>query len=184
MGEFDEVAQGTVARIDAVVVRDIVSVVLGGRRMERHQPNRGDAKPVQIVQTAQQAFEIADAVAIGIHVGADGQAIYHAVLIPEVINHRAGPRWSALRSQWRPWYKRRGAFRVPRASQFVPPVTAAQNRFAIGKLDRWPIHDNSEEFDEVDHHLLTSLRPDLWNCEMSTFNRVAETEIFDLSFFE
>jgi hypothetical protein len=63
-------------------------------------------------------------------------------------------------------------------------VTAAQNRFAIGKLDRWPIHDNSEEFDEVDHHLLTSLRPDLWNCEMSTFNRVAETEIFDLSFFE
>ncbi len=131
MGEFDEVAQGTVARIDAVVVRDIVSVVLGGRRLERHQPNRGDAKPVQIVQTAQQAFEIADAVAIGIHVGADGQAIYHAVLIPEVINHRAGPRWSALRSQWRPWYKRRGAFRVPRASQFVPPVTAAQNRFAI-----------------------------------------------------
>jgi hypothetical protein len=63
-------------------------------------------------------------------------------------------------------------------------VTAAQNRFAIAKLDRWPIHDNSEEFDEVDHHLLTSLRPDLWNCEMSTFNRVAETEIFDLSFFE
>jgi hypothetical protein len=63
-------------------------------------------------------------------------------------------------------------------------VTAAQNRFAIGKLDRWPIHDNSEEFDEVDHHLLTSLRPDLWNCEMSTFNRVAETEIFHLSFFE
>ena len=30
MGEFDKVAQGTVARIDAVIVRDVVTIVLAG----------------------------------------------------------------------------------------------------------------------------------------------------------
>ena len=37
------------------------------------QPDRGYAKPVQIVETPQQASEIADAVAVGIHIGADGE---------------------------------------------------------------------------------------------------------------
>ena len=89
MGEFDEVAERAVARIDAVIVRDIVAVVLAGRRLERHQPDRGDAEPVQIVQPPQQAPEIADAVAVGVHIGADGKAIDHAVLVPEVVDHRA-----------------------------------------------------------------------------------------------
>ena len=87
MGEFDEVAERAVARIDAVIVRDIVTVVLAGRRLERHQPDRGDAEPVQIIEPPQQALEIADAVAIGIHIGADGKAIDHAVLVPEVVDH-------------------------------------------------------------------------------------------------
>ena len=89
MGEFDEVAERAVARIDAVIVRDVVAVVPAGRRLERHQPDRGDAEPVQIVQPPQQALEIADAVAVGIHIGADGQAIDHAVLVPEVVDHGA-----------------------------------------------------------------------------------------------
>ena len=71
MGELDEVAERAVARIDAVVVGDIVTIVAAGRRLERHQPDRGDTEPVQIIQPPQQALEIADAVAIGIHVGAD-----------------------------------------------------------------------------------------------------------------
>ena len=87
MGELDEVAQRAVARIDAVIVLDVVAVVPVGRGLERHQPDRGDAKSVQVVEPALQALEIADAVSIRIHEGADGQAINHAVLVPEVVDH-------------------------------------------------------------------------------------------------
>jgi hypothetical protein len=76
-----------VSRIDPVIVRDIVAVVSAGRRLERHQPDRGDAEPMQIIQTAQQPFEVADAVGIGVHVGADRQTIEDAILVPKVVDH-------------------------------------------------------------------------------------------------
>jgi hypothetical protein len=44
---------------------------------------------VQIIQPPQQSLEIADAVVIGVHIGANGEAIDHAVLVPEVVDHRA-----------------------------------------------------------------------------------------------
>ena len=50
--ELDEVAERAVARIDVVVVGDVVAVVAAGRGLERHQPDRGDAEPVQIVEPA------------------------------------------------------------------------------------------------------------------------------------
>ena len=89
MGELDEVAERAVARIDAVIVGDVVAVVRAGRGLERHQPDRGDAEALQIIQPPQQALEIADAVAIGVHIGADGKAIEYAVLVPEVVDHAA-----------------------------------------------------------------------------------------------
>ena len=87
--ELDEVAERAVARIDAVVVGDVVAVVLARRRLERHQPDRRDAEPVQVVEPPHQALEIADAVAVGVHVGADGQAIDDGVLVPEVVDHES-----------------------------------------------------------------------------------------------
>ena len=87
MGELDEVAERAVARIDAVIVRDVVAIVLAGRGLKRHQPDRGDAEPVKIIEPAQQALEIADAVAVGVHIGADRQAIDDTVLVPEVGDH-------------------------------------------------------------------------------------------------
>ena len=53
VGELDEIAERAVARIDAVVVGDVVAVVACGRGLERHQPDRGDAEAVQIVEPAQ-----------------------------------------------------------------------------------------------------------------------------------
>ena len=87
MSEFDEIAERAVARIDAVIVGNVVAVVSAGRRLKRHQPDRGDAEPVQIVQPPQQSLEIADAVTVGVHIGADGQAIENAALVPEIIDH-------------------------------------------------------------------------------------------------
>jgi hypothetical protein len=44
MGEFDEIAERAVARIDAVIIRNVVAVVAAGRGLERHQPDRCDAE--------------------------------------------------------------------------------------------------------------------------------------------
>jgi len=39
---------------------------------------------------AEKSLEIADPVPVGIHIGADGETIEHAVLVPEVVDHGAG----------------------------------------------------------------------------------------------
>ena len=88
MGELDKIAERAVARIDAVVIGDVVAVILARRRLKRHQPDRADAKTVQIVKPAQQSLEIADAVSIGIHIGADGKTIEDAILVPEIVDHQ------------------------------------------------------------------------------------------------
>ncbi len=87
IGKFDEVAERAVARIDAVIVGNIIAVVAHWRGLERHQPDRGDAKPLQIIQPPQQPLEIADAVAIGIHIGANRQTIQDGILVPKVVDH-------------------------------------------------------------------------------------------------
>ena len=87
MGELDEIAERAVARIDAVIVGDVVAVVLAGRGLERHQPDRGDAEPVQIVEPPQQPLEVADPVAVGVHIGANGKAVDHTILVPEIVDH-------------------------------------------------------------------------------------------------
>jgi hypothetical protein len=50
MGKFDKVAEGPVTGVNAVVVRDVVPVVLARRRLKRHQPDGGDAEPMQIIE--------------------------------------------------------------------------------------------------------------------------------------
>src|SRR6185437_9059516 len=115
MGEFDEVPERAVAWIDAVIIRDVVTVVLAGRRLERHQPERGNAKPLQIVQPPHQTLEIADAVAVGVHIGADGEAIYYAVLVPEIIDHAEAA--FLVRTRFKAaTYKRREFTGFPRAA--------------------------------------------------------------------
>jgi len=42
---------------------------------------------VQIIQPPQQPLEVADTVAIGVHIGADGETIEHAVLVLKVVDH-------------------------------------------------------------------------------------------------
>ena len=55
--ELDEIAERAVARIDAVVVGDVVAVVAMRRGLERHQPDGGDAQAMQIIQPARQTLE-------------------------------------------------------------------------------------------------------------------------------
>ena len=89
VGELDEVAEGAVAGIDVVVVGDVVAVVAHGRGLEGHEPDGGDAEALEVVEAAHEAAEVADAVAVGVHEGADVEAVEDGVLVPEVVNHVA-----------------------------------------------------------------------------------------------
>ena len=93
--ELDEIAERAVAGIDVVIIGDVIAVVALGRGLERHQPEGRDAEAVQVIQAAHQPLEVADAVAIGIHVGADRQAVDHRVLVPEIVDHGC-PRFPGL----------------------------------------------------------------------------------------
>jgi len=86
--ELDEVAERTIGRIDVVIIGDVVAVVLAGRGLERHQPDRVDAEAGEVIEPPAQAGKIADAVAVRVHVGRDGEAIDDRVLVPEIVDHR------------------------------------------------------------------------------------------------
>ena len=125
VGELDEVAERAVARVDVVVVADVVAVVAARRRLERHQPQAVTPRPAQVVEAAHQPLEVADAVAVGVHEGADGQAVDDGVLVPEVVDHERVQRkgWRARGRAQRRWPAQRvSAKTAPSAS--VPPNSA------------------------------------------------------------
>ncbi len=63
--EEAEVADRAVRRVDVHVVGDVVAVVAQRRRIERQQPDGGDAEVAQVVELLRQPAEIADTVAVG-----------------------------------------------------------------------------------------------------------------------
>jgi len=73
--------------MDAVVVRDVISIVAIRGRIEGHQPDARDAETREIREAIGESDEIADAVAIGIEECLDVQAIDDRVLVPEVVDH-------------------------------------------------------------------------------------------------
>src|SRR5437764_1063407 len=91
VSEFDKIANRAVARINAVIIGHVVAVIAMGRDLERHQPDGRDAETMQVVETAHQTLEVADAVGVGIHVGSNRQAIDHCILVPKVIDHGTRP---------------------------------------------------------------------------------------------
>src|SRR5262245_28578475 len=73
-----------------VVIRDVVSVVAIRRDEERLQPDAGHAESGEVVQPSHQPFEVAYAVAVGVLIFLDVEAVDDGVFVPEVVNrHRA-----------------------------------------------------------------------------------------------
>jgi hypothetical protein len=83
---LDEIAGGAVLGVDPVEVGDVVAVVPVRRRIERLEPDAGDAEAMQVVQAPAQPLEVPDAVAAGVHVLLDVEAVEDGVLVPEVLN--------------------------------------------------------------------------------------------------
>ena len=80
-----EVVQRAVARMDVLVVGDVVAVVAQRRRIERQQPERVDAELLEVVELLRQAGEVADAVVVAVEEGADVHLVDDGVLVPERI---------------------------------------------------------------------------------------------------
>ena len=146
VGEFDEVAERAVSRIDAVIVRNVITIVLARRGLEWHQPNCGDAEAVQIVQSPHQALEIANAIAIGIHVGTDRKAINDGVLVPKVFDHGVGARDG---------YQPVGTEPVPGDASFCRRLRTSRRCPGLKGLTLDQV--NSERLRQVDH------RPLVWS---------------------
>jgi hypothetical protein len=87
VAKLDEIAERTITRIDIVVVGDIVTIVSARRSLKRHQPNRGHAQSMQIIEATHQSLEIAGPVAVSVHVSSDRQAVDHGVLVPKIVDH-------------------------------------------------------------------------------------------------
>src|SRR5207253_3883695 len=87
VSKLDEIPECTVPRIDIVIVGDVVTIVSTRRSLKRHQPNRGHAQSMQIIEAAHQSSEITGPIAISVHVSTDRQAVDDRVLVPKIVDH-------------------------------------------------------------------------------------------------
>jgi hypothetical protein len=91
VGVVEEVVEGLhVAEdgVDVARVGDVVAVVDHGGGVERGQPDGVDAEELQVAQPGAHAFEVAQAVAVGIREGPDVDLVEHRVAPPL---HEADP---------------------------------------------------------------------------------------------
>ena len=85
--EGAEVFEGAVARIHREVVRDVVAIVPERRGIEREQPEGGDTKFGEIIQSLDQTPEVAEAVAIAVLERFDVKFVNDRVFVPERVRH-------------------------------------------------------------------------------------------------
>src|ERR1700738_5010964 len=88
VSKFDEIAERAVSGVDAVVIRDVVAIIFTRRGLKLHQPYWPHPETVQIIEPPHEPLEVTDAVAVCIHIDANGKAIDDGILIPEVVDHR------------------------------------------------------------------------------------------------
>ena len=85
--QLGEVAERAQPRVDGVVVGHVVAVVAIRRRVDRVEPQTGHAEPAQVVEPADQAAEVADAVVVGVREQLDVDAVDDGLVVP-LLAHR------------------------------------------------------------------------------------------------
>ena len=56
--------------------------------MKWHEPDSGYAESMQIIEATHESREIADAIAVRVHVRIYRQAVDDRVLVPKIIDHK------------------------------------------------------------------------------------------------
>jgi hypothetical protein len=80
-----EVVDRAVARMDVLVIGDVVAVVLERRRVERLQPETRDPEALEVVELLREAGKVADAVVGAVEKGADVRLVDDGVFVPQRI---------------------------------------------------------------------------------------------------
>jgi hypothetical protein len=87
-----EVVERAVARMDVLVIGDVVAVVLERRGEERQDPQAGNPERLQIVELLGHALEVADAVVVAVEERFDVRLVDDGVLVPQRIGVGGGRR--------------------------------------------------------------------------------------------
>ncbi|OEI69691.1 trehalose synthase domain protein [Curtobacterium sp. ER1/6] len=88
--EFAEVVERAELRQDRAVVRDVVAAVAHRRLEERRQPDGVDAEPLEVVQLADDALDVPDAVAVRVDERADHALVEDRTLVPLRVQRESG----------------------------------------------------------------------------------------------
>ena len=80
--QFGEIAQRAQTLVDRVEIGDVIAVVAVRRRVDRIEPQTGDAQSVQVVEATDQATEIAISITIGIRERVHVNAVHHGLVVP------------------------------------------------------------------------------------------------------
>src|SRR5436190_19382840 len=83
-----EIAEGSVDRIDGIIIRDVIPIVLERRWIKRQQPQRRDAQVLQVIELLRQATKVTNAVRVAIEERANGYFIDDGAFVPERIKVR------------------------------------------------------------------------------------------------
>src|SRR5690554_2925072 len=104
LDEATGILQGAVVGADAGIFGDVIAVVAPWRRIERQYPNGIHAKAHDVVELLDQAFEIANAVIVGVEKGLDVHLVDDGVLVPqgivEEVDSLDGVRFAAGIHHW------------------------------------------------------------------------------------
>src|ERR1700682_672407 len=88
-------------RIDVVIISDVVTVIAQWRRIERQEPDRGDAEFLQIIEFLDQSAQIADAVTVTVMKSFNMQLIDDRVFVPKRVGNRFTRRLRHAANCWR-----------------------------------------------------------------------------------
>jgi hypothetical protein len=83
--QVPELAQGVVDGIDTRIIGNIITVIPLRRRIKGEQPECSYSQLLQVIQLANQALEIADAVSIGVGERLEVYLVNDGIPVPEGI---------------------------------------------------------------------------------------------------
>ncbi len=84
-----EVGERAKDRRDVDIIGHIVAEVGHGRRKDRRQPDRVHAQPMEVVEPADDALEVARAIAVAVHKAARIDLVHDPGLPPQMLCHEA-----------------------------------------------------------------------------------------------
>ena len=198
-----EVGERAVARMDVLVIRDVVAVVAQRRRIERQQPDRVHAKALEVIELLGEAGEVADAIVGAVEEGANVRLIDDGVLEPErIVNHGGVAICEDMRHAARRIEADVVLFAAPEVAlvrqqiddlecriQRQAPVRQRQPHEAMLHVERVEVHDHQQEVAAVDRALAVAQQlgivgvvelqtPVVLQCRVLAANRVDARDHF------